>query len=215
MEIANFEPFKSPATIQIVGPTGSGKTQFTKKLIHHKAYMFPKEPPIKIMYCYNIYQDAFEDLERVGVALHQGLPTEEFLHEFTTVDQHTLIVLDDLMKQVIQSKHAESWFTQKSHHLNMSVVFISQNLFCKNTKTISLNCHYLVLFRNFRDGQQINCLARQIYPKNSQQFLTAYQDATSKAYGYLLIDLSPHSNDITRLRAHIFPEDRPIIVYKC
>ena len=212
----NFEPFISPATIQISAPSGSGKTIFTRKIIQHKHIMFPRESPDEVMYCYGAYQPLFDDMEREFpfITFHQGLPSEDMMNDFGSSRKHKLIVLDDLMQQAAKSQDTELLFTQKSHHMNLSVIFISQNLYCKNTKTLSLNCHYLVLFRNFRDGQQINCLGRQIFPKSSQKFLEAYKDATSKPYGYILIDLSPHSHDELRLRTHIFPDDECIIVYK-
>jgi hypothetical protein len=48
---------------------------------------------------------------------------------------------------------AASLFTKKSHHRNISVMYIEQNLFHKgkNHRTISLNAHYMVLFKNPRD----------------------------------------------------------------
>jgi len=216
MEFDNFEQFIAPATIQIAAPSGSGKTVFTQKIIRHKDNMFPRAHPEEVLYCYGAYQPLFDEMEKEFefITFHQGLPSEETVNEFGSSHTHKLIVLDDLMQQAAKSQDTELLFTQKSHHMNISVIFISQNLYCKNTKTLSLNCHYLILFRNFRDGQQINCLGRQIFPKSSQNFLFAYKDATSKPYGYLLIDLSPHANDALRLRTHIFPEDECIIVYK-
>ena len=46
----------------------------------------------------------------------------------------------------------------------MSVIFLTQNLFHKNKhmRTISLNAHYLVLFKNPRDVEQFTTLARQM-----------------------------------------------------
>jgi hypothetical protein len=52
-----------------------------------------------------------------------------------------------------------SLFTKKSHHRNISVMYIVQNLF--HHRTISLNAHYMVLFQNLTDVSQIMDL---IYP---------------------------------------------------
>ena len=35
-------------------------------------------------------------------------------------------------------------------------------------RNISLNIHYIILFKNPRDSQQISTLARQMYPGNSR-----------------------------------------------
>jgi len=57
-----------------------------------------------------------------------------------------------------------------SHHKNVSVVYLAQNLFPKNkfARTMSLHAHYMVLFKNPRDTTQFANLVRQMYPKTSQ-----------------------------------------------
>jgi hypothetical protein len=100
-------------------------------------------------------------------------------------------------------------FTKLSHHRNVSVVFITQNLFHKNkfVRTMNLNTHYIVMFRNPRDASQVAILARQMYPDNSQFVVEAYEDATKEPYGYLLIDLKPDTDDRYRIRTKIFLDD--------
>ena len=53
-------------------------------------------------------------------------------------------------------------FTKGSHHSNLSVLHLVQNVFDKNkhTRTISLNAHYLVIFKNPRDASQVTHSAR-------------------------------------------------------
>jgi hypothetical protein len=50
-------------------------------------------------------------------------------------------------------------------------------------------------------------LARQMYPGKSQFVVEAYEDATKKPHGYLLIDLTPDTDDRYRIRTKIFPDD--------
>ena len=99
-------------------------------------------------------------------------------------------------------------FTKQSHHRNISVMFISQNLFNqgKGNRTISLNCHYMVLFKNPRDSSQIIHLAKQMYPGKPGFLKGIFQDATNEPYGYLFIDLKQNTPDHFRLRTQIFPE---------
>ena len=49
---------------------------------------------------------------------------------------------------------------------------------------ISLNAHYIVLFKSPRDKQQISILARQVNPGRVQEFMKSYEKATSRADGY-------------------------------
>ena len=57
---------------------------------------------------------------------------------------------------------------------NVSVVYLTQNVFDKNkyARTISLNAHYLVLFKNPRDASQF---ARQMYPNASKFAIEVYK----------------------------------------
>jgi len=71
---------------------------------------------------------------------------------------------------------------------------------------MSLNAHYMVLFKNPRDVSQFANLARQMYPKTSQFAVEAYRDATREPYSYLLVDLRPEQDEELRLGTNIFPE---------
>jgi len=70
---------------------------------------------------------------------------------------------------------------------------------------MSLNAHYMVLFKNPRDVSQFANLARQMYPKTSQFAVEAYRDATREPYSYLIVDLRPEQDEELRLRTKIFP----------
>ena len=90
-------------------------------------------------------------------------------------------------------------FTKFSHHRNISVMFLTQNLFHKNVRSITLNSHYLVLFKNIRDAQQISYLAHQMFPKNSKYMLEVFTDGMRKPNSYLVVDLRADMDDSMRL----------------
>ena len=98
-------------------------------------------------------------------------------------------------------------FTQGSHHRNLSVIYLVQNLFHqgKGNRDISLNCHYLVIFKNPRDKLQILTLAKQMYPRKTGYFLQKYEEAVSRPFGYLFIDLKTTTPDHCRLRTNVLP----------
>lgn len=77
---------------------------------------------------------------------------------------------------------------------------INQNLYYNKDPTQRRNCHYLVMFNNPVDKQKVMTLARQMYPENSQHLMRYFKEATSKPYGYLLIDLKPTTPEHLRLR---------------
>ena len=101
-----------------------------------------------------------------------------------------LVVIDDLMHELSNDPRITSLFTKGCHHRNLSVIFILQNIFHrgKELRDMSLNCHYLVLFKSPRDSIQVNHLAKQMFPGHVKYMQEAFQDATKRPYGYLLCD---------------------------
>ena len=112
-----------------------------------------------------------------------------------------LIVIDDLMHGAVKDTALLSAFTEGSHHNNISVVFMMQNIFHKGThaRTMSINTQYMVLFKSSRDQQQIETLARQIFGKDHSRFLKFYHEQTSKPFGYVILDLHPNTSIKNRI----------------
>jgi hypothetical protein len=106
-------------------------------------------------------------------------------------------------------------FTRGSHHRNISVKLITQNLFqqVRNCRDISLNAKYLILFKNVRDKRQFSYLANQVHPEDSSGLFKAYLDVTKRPHGYLLLDLIQHSEDRYRFRTNVFPLEYSPILY--
>lgn len=193
-------PLCHPFTALVAGPTGSGKSTFVFKLIENADVMI-RPPPSKIVYCYGEYQPSFDAYPQVD--FRRGLPDSE---DFDG-SRPSLLIVDDLMDEADRS--VANLFTKGSHHRNVSVVFLVQNMFHKNKyiRTISLNAHYMVLFKNPRDASQFASLARQMYPNRSTFAVEAYKDATRQPFSYLLVDLRPEQDEDLRLRTNIFPGD--------
>ena len=195
--------FKHTANIFISGPSGSGKTEFVKKMIEYKEDLFDIQPQ-QIVWCYKEWQSAYNFLqEREGskIKFVLGIPDDED-DIVTDVSVPHLVIFDDMLgdKDVEEIK---LWFTRKGHHRNASVVYITQNLFqqSKASRTISLNAHYLVLFKSPRDKMQIKVLSNQL---QAPHMIPAFNDATSKPHGYLLVDLKPTTPNYSRFRTDIF-----------
>ena len=207
-------PFKSPTTIGVFGPTQAGKSTFIRQLLKEAAVMFTK-PPEWILYCYGVAPEGSEELANSIpiLTLHEGLPTEELLDEKTLERKHGIIVLDDLISAVMSSPKTEALFIVGSHHKNLTVILVSQNLYYQGKvgRTINLNMHYLVLFRNLRDKAQIRCLAQQAYPGQVKDFMEVYNDVHKTPFSYLILDFHPHTDDEYRMRTHIFSGESPII----
>ena len=77
------------------------------------------------MHCYGEYQKVFYNYS--NVEFHDGLP------DLFTFDgkSRTLLVLDDQMTS--SDDRVVDLFTKISHHRNLSVVYLTQNIFNKNS----------------------------------------------------------------------------------
>ena len=149
---------KHPFTCIVAGPTGCGKTRWVRTLLERReSFVYP--PPERIYWFYAEYQPDYESLKQTlpHVEFIEGLPGEEELKRLD-VNRRKLIVIDDLMSEL--SPIVTALFTKGSHHRNLSVVLLVQNLFFKGGRTLSLNTHYLVFFKNPRDVSSIIWLVR-------------------------------------------------------
>lgn len=155
----------------------------------------------RIIFYFTEWQPSYSQLGGY-IEFHEGLPKNS---DYESDPCPKLLILDDLMHES-NSKSIISLFTKGCHHRNLSVIFISQNIFHKGLREISLNSSYIVFFKNPRDSSSIRYLARQIYPEKSKYVIESYVDATSKPYGYLLIDLKQSTPSEYRLRTDIFPD---------
>ena len=192
--------FRHPFTMLLAEPTSCGKTTWMKHLLQEAESMITP-PPEKILWFYKRWQPAYTDLQ-------ETVPLIEFVQGIEQRDpdgQPTLYIYDDLMKDTTKNVDACEMYTEGSHHCNLSVICLLQNLYHhgKENRTINLNTQYIVLFKNPSDQQQVAHLARQMYPNNSHSFLDIFRYATKEPYGYLLVDLKQDTADEDRLRTNI------------
>lgn len=199
--------WKHPFTAIIAGPTSCGKSCFIKRFLNEINSMVDSDIH-EILYCLPQNQPTDRFFERYTIS--RGIPDIDNFDDL----KPRLIVLDDLMSEADGS--VVDLFTKGSHHYNVSVIFVTQNIFNqgKGRRDISLNTHYIVCFKNPRDKQQINTLSRQVCPENTKYIQDAYKDATTQPFGYLLFDLKQSTPDLYRFRTNIFTSDNPAnIVY--
>lgn len=193
----------------IFGSTGSGKSQLTRRILLESDEIYDQGVD-KILYCYSEYQSLFQKMEHEmnNISFHLGVPSREFIEEFTSSGSHNIVVLDDLCHKVIGSDDMLQLFCVTSHHKNLSVIFLTQNVFSsgKHARTIALQSHYLVALKSLRDQSQLSYISRQIYPGVKCKFIPEVFADVMKMdkYAYLVMDLAPHSDDRFRLRSHIF-----------
>ena len=189
----------SPASFLVCGPSCCGKTHWVFRFIENRNEIFTEKIE-KVLYFYDTYQKKFDDYLN-DIEFIQGIPTLEILK----LADRCLLVLDDLMHypQDLITKI----FTVYAHHFNFSVIFTAQNLFNKNILEISLNSHFVVLFKNCRDATQIQHFLRQAFPHKNKVVYNAYKNAVATPRGYLMLDFRPDTDDSQRIRTNVFPNE--------
>jgi ABC-type dipeptide/oligopeptide/nickel transport system ATPase subunit len=157
--------FKHPFTCILSGPTGSGKTSFCIKILQNLDSLSTEiNFNGGISWCYTertaVPSQQLASL-KTNIKYDEGVPEENDIGD--AHGRPSLLILDDLLNQVYSQKVC-NLFTKGSHHRNISLILIAQNLFhqgrfCRDAK-------YVVLLKNARDKKQFSYLAQQVYPEN-------------------------------------------------
>ena len=200
---------KHPFTAVVTGPTSSGKSYFVAKLLQ-QARSRIEPPPQRVLWFFKRWQKLYDVIKATvypRVDFIRDIPLDLEKDSFIDPNVRNLIVLDDLMSTLSKDPRINDLFTEGSHHRNLSVIAINQNLYYSKDPTQRRNCHYMVLFKNPVDKQPTMTLARQMHPENPGILLRHFDRATDRPYGYLLIDLKPTTPDHLRLKSNVFDEN--------
>ena len=181
-------------TMCVSGPTSCGKTFLVKNILQSfqkkTTLVYPK--PERIVWLYKRWQPLYNELKTTvypPIEFHRGIPDNLEEDEYLDPRKRNLIVLDNLMSMASKDRRVTDLFTEGSHHRNLSVISLNQNLYYSKDPTQRRNCHYMVLFNNPVDQRPMMTLARQMYPHNSDVFARVFHEAISNPHGYLLVDL--------------------------
>jgi len=195
--------FDTPARIIVAGYSNSGKSELVKKIIkkyHHKFN--------DIIIC-GIAEHSLQKDPHIGRKLSVYPHIINPLSEVNMFDKgNILYILDDIFLEAVENKHVVDAFT-KGRHLNISTIFITQNLFFsgKYARNISLNCSHYILLKQ-RDLNQVQCLGRQLYGSSkAKEFVEIYKKCLQyQSYGYLLVDLGIKCSEDYQFRTNIVGE---------
>ncbi len=199
--------FKHPFNALAAGPSGSGKTFLIRDLLeNHKETIFNiNKNEINVIWAYGKWQKIYEKpMANVNFKYIEGIPEEE------DVENYDIIIIDDLMSEMKNSKFVVDLFTKGSHHNQQSVIILMQNLYHKGSivRDLNLNAHYIIIFKSPRDKMQIYALAKQVYPTNFKYFMSSYELATQVPHGYLVLDLKQDTPEDLRLKTQIIPSEK-------
>ena len=172
---------KHSFSMLVAGGRKAGKTEFTKSLLSNSKRIINPYPE-RIVWCYTKHQPV---LYKQLIAINSNI---EYVHEIPTDidtmfnrETNNLIILDDMMDEATQDIRISQLFS-RGRHDNLSIIFLTQNLFHENQRSSSLNSDYMAIFKNARDQSQIQHLAKQVMPTNTKFLMEAYKDATQKPH---------------------------------
>ena len=113
-----------------------------KQLIDAADYMISPKPE-EIIYNYSVWQPIYDEMKEKanfieGITAIEDIPKD---------GKHRLWILDDQLYSAQDSQQIVDVYIKYSHHMNISIVLLSQNLFHqgKQFRTMSLKTQYLFL----------------------------------------------------------------------
>ena len=206
--------FIHPSRWIIYGPSGAGKSSFVEKIMIESQSLFGITFNT-ILYCSGQSFPKFYTVNGASIMQTSSIGSE-YINNLKESDNN-LVIIDDNMNFASNDIIISDLFTKKTHHKNLTVVILLQNLYPKSKymRDISINSNYIVLMRNPRELTQIKTLARQIDGRTSDFILSAYRDATKEQpYSYLLLDLCQTTPDDRRMLTNVFQQEMPVIIYQ-
>lgn len=199
---SSLDIFRLPARITIAGASGSGKSFICSKLINFYKHKFRK---------IIVVGTKLENLDgqKVEYKTQYNPFEDDDMVENTNNDLQTLIVYDDVLLDTKCMKAAGETF-MRGRHLNLSVVFICQNIYHadKMLRLITLNSTHIFLLR-MRDINQVSCFGRSFLSSDSvKNFTLLYRKIVMKQqFSYILIDFTQAFDDVLTIRSHLFGSD--------
>jgi hypothetical protein len=210
--------FQHPFRMMIVGPSCSGKTWFVTKMF--EKCLMSTLPEEVFVFCGEQAQDEYRKWNSILAGREYGGVTAEYYTNlpdakwYASLQQRVnreseggkkprLVIIDDMMEEAANSSTVANLFTRGSHHQNMSIILLMQNLFPKGKQmtTISRNAEYLVLMKNTRDQLQVEMLAKQMYPGRKEVLMNAWLLATREPFSHLIVDTRQDTPDALRMRS--------------
>lgn len=199
-----------PSNTFIFGPTRSGKTHVTCEMIKQRDKLFDKKF-FKVVYLYTYWQNLYEELSKDEDII--------FTTDVEEIDKHTgtgapiLFVWDDQILNIMSSPRVlQEIITQKSHHMNLALIVLSQSLFIERQRLSLLNIDYALLLKFSRDRNMVYTWLRQSDSSLAKQLFQVYRQVTdSKPYSHFFVSFHNSDPDIIRYRSSVFPSSDLIL----
>ena len=200
---------EKPFRLIVAGGSGSGKTEFVRELVENNYFSSEFN---KIIYNFPDYIDDLNFEFKNDVEYRPGLVDQDYIR---TCDSNTLIIIDDLQKEIGKSADIHKFMSVSARKKNISVIIIVQNIYesGKFFRDIRLNATAFALFK-YHAGMDVN--KRVI---RDLGLVDLIPDKLMRSiyycrYAYILINIHPNRHyEFATLTGNIFSEI-PTVYYK-
>lgn len=205
---------RNPCSFIFSGPTKAGKTHRVFRFLEFAKLIFKKPECAKhVIYFYNVWTDEFEKHKHLVHDWIQESPTLEVIVDKCEPFKDkggSIVIVDDYGSDI--AKELKQVFTVHSHHLNINIFLLVQNLFPNDNfyRELSRNATHTLVFPNNRDKKQLQCFASQVFPGGSSQILDiCTQMEEENPYGYIWFDFDQKTVKYLRIKANMLPDEWP------
>lgn len=197
---------EKPFRLMVGGGSGSGKTEFVKKLVNSNHFSSPFD---KIIYCYPDYlTDVPAEFSQI-VEYQLGLPDASY---FASLPKNSLIILDDMMTECGSSSDIMKLFAVIARKRDLSLIFIVQNVYdqSKQFRNIRMNATGFVLFKFYAATDVTQRILRDLGIStliSKKELDKVY----SSCFTYIMLDIHPRRHsEFATIRGNIFDHNYSI-----
>ena len=102
-----------------------------------------------------------------------------------------------------------NFFTRGCHD-NLSVIYLTWNLFHKNQHVLNLNWYYITICKNPRNKSQFATIARKMRPDKVKFFMWTCKDVRPSLHSYLMLDLKQSTEERFRAQSNILKDPQHV-----
>ncbi len=165
----------------VVGKSASGKSVLVNKIIEKKSSLFEG----KIDDVLYISPEPVATIRAKKVKFLRKVPDK--------IPPNSLVVIDDAMLDTDILKRVSQLAIRDIHHTNSHLILIVQRLYVDNPhyRVIVDQMTHIILFKLTKGFNTLSRLVRDVFPTSYKNyFWSAYEQATSRSYSHLLMDIS-------------------------
>lgn len=193
-EINSLVKFGSRTRAFLFGSSGSGKSTYIHHLLSDLERYFSPVPSRVLYFHRTLANEDFLLNDKIELRSDDPSNLVAEVEGDPNSLKNALIILDDALNYV-EGKAVVSLFTRLSNHSDISLIFVSQQLFGAHSslRTVYLNCNHFCLFSSPNDPSSVNILSSRLFPLKPRFLSDALRQVSQQSpYSPLHISTRPN-----------------------